>query len=277
MRFDSVHPAESAITYLRDFCPKDKYYGCFSGGKDSVVIKRLAEIAEVPIEWHYNVTTIDPPELIYFMKRHHPDVVWERPKHGPFFQRMEKKGFPTRRCRWCCEEYKESVAPRGSHMVLGVRAAESSARAKRWGPATVHRRTNAIAVSPIVYWEDVDVWDFIREEKLPYCRLYDEGFDRLGCIGCPMARESGRKKEFARWPGYERLWMRSFMRIWERRTGTTQRDGRIWFGDAYFTRWEEMWDWWLEDRALPKKDDGQIMLEFSEHATGCQGHLDAWA
>jgi len=86
---------KKAIGLLQLHEPKDApYYGCFSGGKDSVVIKELARRAGVRIVWHYNVTTIDPPELVRFIRREHPDVAFERPKH-PFFVEMRTHGFPT--------------------------------------------------------------------------------------------------------------------------------------------------------------------------------------
>jgi phosphoadenosine phosphosulfate reductase len=236
------------------FTPKDgKYYGCFSGGKDSVVIKELARRAGVPVTWHYNVTTIDPPELVRFIRKHHPEVLFDRPKK-PFFVAMRTRGFPTRRARWCCQYYKERAAPSGSRILVGVRAAESASRKKTWKQVMKRNEKNVIAVAPILYWSDDHVWEFIRGEGLPYCSLYDEGFHRLGCIGCPMAREASRKKEFARWPQYEKLWKDGFRRVWERRSGSLQRDGRIWFGDAFFSSWEEMWAWWLSNASLPGQD-----------------------
>jgi hypothetical protein len=47
----------------------------------------------------------------------------------------------------------------------------------------------------------------------------------------------------ARWPRYEEKWRKVFWRTWDRRTGTTQRNGRPWFGDVFFRDWHEMWDW----------------------------------
>jgi phosphoadenosine phosphosulfate reductase len=230
------------------------YYGLFSGGKDSVVLKHLAKMAGVPVEWHYNVTTIDPPELIKFIKREHSDVKWERPKHGNFFRRAaEKKGFPTRRARWCCEEYKESTVPKNETLLMGIRAQESPKRAKRWGIVGEYFRTGGKVINPIFKWDASDLWDFIHGEKIPYSELYDEGFKRLGCIGCPMASEAGKLREFSRWPKYEKKWKWIFERTWERRTGTIQRDGRIWFGDAYFKNWQEMWEWWLSNNSLPER------------------------
>ena len=71
---------QTAIKRLQTFEPPDGYYLAFSGGKDSVVIKMLADMAGVRYDAHYNVTGIDPPELVYFIRQHHPDVVWEYPR-----------------------------------------------------------------------------------------------------------------------------------------------------------------------------------------------------
>lgn len=280
---------ERSIALLREHEPLGVgYYGAFSGGKDSCVIKELAQLAGVKVTWHYNQTTIDPPELVRFLREHHPDVVWERPKHGNFFHRMEQKGFPTRVQRWCCEEYKESVPPRGAVMILGVRAAESPRRKTIWKPVTFHTRTRAWCVAPIVDWSDDDVWEFIHSRSLPYCSLYDEGFHRLGCIGCPMARAAGKRREFDRWPRFEALWQRAFQRIWEKRTapGYLQRDGRKWFGQVYFRDWREMWDWWLSNDSLPEPLDAaererrelfRFMVEAEDEEEGCQTALDMLA
>lgn len=247
---------QRAIDLLRANEPTEGYYGCFSGGKDSVVIKALAAMAGVKVTWYYNKTTIDPPELVRFIRKEHPDVVFVRPKHGNFFRRMaEKKGFPTRRVRWCCDEYKEARPPKGSTLILGIRAEESAKRAARWQEVQQHWRTKAPCVQPILHWSSDEVWQFIRGQGLAYCSLYDEGFHRLGCIGCPMAREVGRRKEFARWPQFEAKWKKAFEAVWNRRTGTLQRNGKPWFGDVYFRNWEEMWEWWLCDRPLPPKLD----------------------
>jgi phosphoadenosine phosphosulfate reductase len=253
--FDSELPdlIERSLQLLKEHEPSDGYYGCFSGGKDSIVIKSLAEMAGVRVDWHYNKTTIDPPELVRFIRKSHPDVMFVSPKAGNFFRRMEKRGFPTRRGRWCCKEYKEQQSPPDRTLIMGIRAEESVSRAKMWSEVTPHWTTNQPIILPIFYWCSDEIWQFIHENNVDYCSLYDEGFHRLGCIGCPMAREAGRRKEFDRWPRYERLWKRSFERIWNRRSGTLQRNGKTWFGDVFFDSWEEMWEWWMSDLSLPIK------------------------
>lgn len=54
------------------------YWLAYSGGKDSGVILELAKMAGVVFHPEYSVTGIDPPELVRFIKREHPEVGWNR-------------------------------------------------------------------------------------------------------------------------------------------------------------------------------------------------------
>ena len=205
---------QRAVMLLRTNAPADgsPYYGCFSGGKDSVCIKELARMAEVPVEWHYNVI-IDPPELMRFIRDQHPDVEWERAKgkggapRSPFFRRIrEKLMVPTRFRRWCCNEYKHTKGPKGCTRVLGIRIEESAKRKSRYTACVMPKAAGRSEVYPIRLWTHDNVWQFIHQRHLPYCSLYDEGFDRLGCVGCPLGTPGHRRAEFARWPHFERQW-----------------------------------------------------------------------
>ena len=51
---------DKAILRLQTYEPPEGYWLAFSGGKDSVVIKALADMAGVKYEAHYSVTGIDP-------------------------------------------------------------------------------------------------------------------------------------------------------------------------------------------------------------------------
>jgi len=220
------------------------YYLAFSGGKDSVVIKELARLAGVKFEAWYNQTTIDPPELVRFIQDQHAEVRWNRPEMNlVFYGTKHPKGPPTRLNRWCCEVYKEQGG-NGKQKIVGVRAAESPRRAVQWREVVANRRTGTI-ICPILYWTDEDVWTFIRSRNLPYCSLYDEGFKRLGCVGCPVASSKNIARDFARWPGFQRLWKLGVKAYFERWKGVPKKDG----GERWLKRfqtWEELWDWWLQ-------------------------------
>ncbi len=112
--FTSKNKIDIAIERIATLVPSDGYYLAFSGGKDSVVLKKLAELSGVKFDAHYNVTTIDPPEAVRFIKRFHEDVQFDRPKQT-FLKTLETRGFPTRQGRWCCEVLKECYGGAGQY------------------------------------------------------------------------------------------------------------------------------------------------------------------
>lgn len=132
---------ETAINRLKAFEPPEGYFLAFSGGKDSVVIKRLAEMAGVKFEAHYSVTSVDPPELVRFVKEQ-KDVSFDIPrdKDGNAITMWnlipKKKTPPTRVARYCCEKLKE-CAGKGRLTVTGIRWAESVRRKKNGGMVLV--------------------------------------------------------------------------------------------------------------------------------------------
>ena len=81
-------------------------------------------------------------------------------------------------------------------------------------------KTHTTLINPIIDWTTEEVWEFIHEYNIPYCSLYDEGFKRLGCIGCPMGSKEQREYEFKRWPKYKALYLRAFEKMIENRGGT---------------------------------------------------------
>ena len=82
------------------------FYLAFSGGKDSQVLYHLAQEAGVRFEAHYTLTTLDPPELVRFIRTRYPDVIVDRPPLT-FLQLCEKKKMlPMRHSRFCCAELK---------------------------------------------------------------------------------------------------------------------------------------------------------------------------
>lgn len=85
----------------------DGFHLAFSGGKDSQVLYHIAQMAGVKFKAHMQITTLDPPELMRFIRANYPDVEMHRPAEN-FYQLLEQKGLlPTRRTRWCCEKLKE--------------------------------------------------------------------------------------------------------------------------------------------------------------------------
>ena len=138
---------EVAIERFKTFEPPEGYFLAFSGGKDSVVIKALADMAGVKYDAHYNVTSVDPPELVKFVKSFE-DVHFDRPldKDGNQITMWnlipKKKMPPTRIARYCCEHLKESSGE-GRFVATGVRWAESVKRKNRGGVGNGREKVTA--------------------------------------------------------------------------------------------------------------------------------------
>ncbi len=235
------------------------FFLAFSGGKDSQCLYHIAKEAGVKFEAHYQLTTLDPPELVYFIREHYPDVIIDRPRYT-FLQLCEKKGMlPTRVARFCCAELKET-AGEGTETLIGIRRAESKKRANRneveisgrkfSGSLDQFNRTQEVAdqcmakfgkkdkliIAPIIEWSDKDVWDYIHDRKLAYCKLYDEGWKRIGCLFCPMARKSEQQMAKERYPKYKAAIIRTIHKI--------RKGGGGYANDYPELTDEQVFDWW---------------------------------
>jgi len=227
--FEVIDKEKKAIERLKAFEPTDGYYLAFSGGKDSLCIYYLAIKAEVKFQAHYNHTTVDPPELIYFIRENFPDVIFSYPTETMWQLIVRKKIPPTRIARYCCSALKETNG-KGKTVITGVRWAESARRkntrgiVESWGKRSadkvmllndndINRRftescikSDKFIINPIIDWSDDDVWEFIRKYNHKYCCLYDKGEKRLGCIGCPLSGAKTMKKDFVTYPKYQQAY-----------------------------------------------------------------------
>lgn len=79
---------------------EDGYFLAFSGGKDSQCLYHVAKLAGVKFKAHMNLTSIDPPEVIRFVKREYPDVELVKPKKSIFQAAVEKQILPTMLMGW---------------------------------------------------------------------------------------------------------------------------------------------------------------------------------
>lgn len=246
------------------------FYLAFSGGKDSQALYHVAELAGVKFEAHYALTTLDPPEVVRFIRSHYPDVINDRPELTFSQVCIKKKALPTRLMRFCCAVLKETKGS-GKVTLTGVRNAESYNRslrreaeiAGRKGPkfrGTLEQfdqftRTQEIEavqcvkgkdkviINPIIEWTEADVWHFLNEVvKVEHCHLYDEGWKRLGGLFCPMASKREKLRECELYPKYKALIIRTIAKLKE---------------SGYMNKYpdlteEELFMWWISGDSMAK-------------------------
>ena len=179
------------------------FWTAFSGGKDSQALLHVVQLAGVKYQAHFSPTTVDPPQVIRFIREHYPEVVFEKVSKSIFTVAKEKGIVPTRNLRWCCAEFKESAGA-GKVTLTGIRKAESTKRAKRkavevsgykfsgdlgeffsWSEEKVRKKyknlnqdefsrdkqqeircingKDSIIVNPMLEWTDANVWEFLND------------------------------------------------------------------------------------------------------------------
>ena len=109
-------------------------------------------------------------------------------------------------------------------------------------------KTHTTTINPIIDWSNDEVWEFIKEYKVPYCCLYDEGFKRIGCIGCPMGSVKQRQYEFDRYAKYKALYLKAFEKMIENRGGTTRQRTDGFIGTSMeFSEMapQQIMEWWI--------------------------------
>lgn len=239
-----IRKAESLAMRMSD----KGFHVAFSGGKDSQVLLALMELSGCKFHAEMQVTSVDSPNLMRFVRAKYPQVKLNLPQKNMRQLILQKKILPTRQARYCCAILKEQAGV-GSCTCVGVRAAESARRAKRkpievigqkgvgfdiindklvlersWGGQLFDLQTDTqvycvkgkdkVVISPIFNWSDKDVWDFIKGNNMPYCDLYDMGFHRIGCLFCPMASVKEKQRELAMFPRFaERVYIRAIREL----------------------------------------------------------------
>ena len=56
-----------------------------------------------------------------------------------------------------------------------------------------------LKVNPLIDWTEEHVWEYIRENHVPYNPLHDKGFPSIGCLPCTRAIMQGEDVRAGRW------------------------------------------------------------------------------
>lgn len=217
MRDELQRKVAWAIRFLRSIPDEEPVEVAYSGGKDSDVILELVKMAGINYRAIYKCTTIDPPGTIKHVLDNNVEIV--RPRES-FFRLIQRKGFPSRNTRFCCEKLKEYKIL--NRAVLGIRRAESKARSERYNEPEVCREysktdktKNARHYYPLLYWTIDDVSEFIVERGIKCHPMYYDGDGmfhperRLGCMCCPLASRKHRIDEFRQYPNMVKAYIRA--------------------------------------------------------------------
>ncbi|MCM1328071.1 MAG: phosphoadenosine phosphosulfate reductase family protein [Ruminococcus sp.] len=255
---------KTAIQRIKTYNPLElgfdkPYYVCYSGGKDSDCLRILMELSGLPFDLVHNHTTMDAPETVRYI-RSIPDIQIDYPATTIHQLIVKKHMPPTRIVRYCCSELKE----RGGvdrFVVTGVRWSESVKRHNR-GIVEVQQRKlsdglilnndndedrrifehcqlkGKRVLNPIIDWSDGDVWEFLHYYGCESNPLYQCGYKRIGCVGCPMSYH--RKAEFDKYPKFKQAYIKTFDRMLQSDFYKNNK--------ASWNCGEEVFEWWVSDK-----------------------------
>ena len=98
---------------------------------------------------------------------------------------------------------------------------------------------NDTVVNPIYEWSDRDVWEYIRQEGIKVNPLYERGWKRVGCIGCPLSSYTEKTRCFKEYPTYKA----NYIKAMDRMLLKMNAEGRRRFG---WNTGKDVYDWWIE-------------------------------
>ena len=196
---------EMAISRIKSFCgaggvgggKSKRVFVAFSGGKDSQCCYHLAKEAGIKFDAIYSVTRFEPPQLIDFILKNYPDVIFRRAYKMPLLDAIEQHGLPSMFARWCCD-VKHAKQEGYDISIIGIRWEESSKRREKWRMSG-YKEDKTFYICPIADWTSDDVWEYLNFRKIPHCCIYDMGFTRIGCVCCPLS-ESEMERQAKIWP-----------------------------------------------------------------------------
>ncbi|MGH3314454.1 MAG: phosphoadenosine phosphosulfate reductase family protein [Streptomyces sp.] len=177
-----------------------------AGVRDRIVVLHI-DLGRTPrdhtVEWPGTVDLARRQAAHYGL----PFEVRSMAKWPSLVHRIRARGqFPHLMTRFCTSEKRGvahrflteqvnalGVSGRAARIVhvMGFRAEESRARARRPAVEADHRASNGRRTVtqwyPVLRWSTAEVWQRIRDRGLPYHWAYDAGMSRFSCSLCVLA------------------------------------------------------------------------------------------
>jgi|SRR5579872_4990157 len=103
----------------------------------------------------------------------------------------------------CCDVRKSRPLDRALRgrpaWITGVRRSQSKTRAQTPAVAPDPQHDGIPKIAPLARWTRAQVWDYIRDNDVPYHTLYDQGYTSIGCEPCTRATTAGEDERAGRW------------------------------------------------------------------------------
>lgn len=104
--------------------------------------------------------------------------------------------------RLCCHIRKVEPLKRAlsglKGWICGLRTEQSISRAQV-KPVQYDQTHDLVKICPLAYWSTQQLWQYIRDNRLPYNSLHDQGYTSIGCLPCTRPVLPGQEIRAGRW------------------------------------------------------------------------------
>ena len=185
---------------------KPNIYVAFSGGKSSLVALYIARKIWKDIPVMFCNTGVEFPETVEFVRKLVCDwdlnYIETQPYKKTFWDCVNEYGVPSIKASKkgksrpkCCYYLKERPAEIKCKefglraVITGIQGSESYTRRRVimfCGQRYLHKKTGVWRYHPLAFWSDQDIWDYIKNNNIPYNPAYDKypNCNRTGCLPC---------------------------------------------------------------------------------------------
>lgn len=208
-RFSNAQPEALLRYFLHEFSGKIALASSF-GAEDQVLTDMV-----VKIDTNAAIFTLDTGRLFYetydlnerTSSKYNVNIQIFFPNASDVEKMVNEKGInlfyqSVENRKECCgirkiEPLKRAFA--GLNMwICGLRRDQSVTRTDmqrvEWDEAN-----GLVKINPLIDWSEQQVWDYIKEHKVPYNPLHDKGFASIGCQPCTRAIEPSEDIRAGRW------------------------------------------------------------------------------
>jgi phosphoadenosine phosphosulfate reductase len=83
--------------------------------------------------------------------------------------------------------------------MTGLRREQAVTRAEVSHVELDKEHGDIVKINPLVDWSYEQIWQYIRENNVPYNRLHNQGYPSIGCAPCTRAIKPGEDLRAGRW------------------------------------------------------------------------------